>query len=254
MGVEVVLAIPQPPVPTHMHNYKRCVKYVICECYTTTKCSIEYIHYRKFDTHAAIQNTLLTCYCADDISAAKTMLHHHNEDVIGLRPARQNRGAKSINEKDVTDILDALKKLDETNTVRNVNFVALNLSNLPPLMTLATDSDNDNLCIRLSLLEAQMLKFISTRSTSAMATVPLPPLERHAPPSPLERHAPPAPLERHAPPAHPMSRRHQRTQRSDNPLPFVDHDRQADVPLHPASTSNQPTSTLPYFSSENYLY
>ena len=37
------------------------------------------------------------------------MLHHHYEDVIGLRPARQNRGTKSIKEKDVTDILDAIK-------------------------------------------------------------------------------------------------------------------------------------------------
>ena len=168
------------------------------------------------------------------------MLHHHYEDAIGLRPARQNRGTKSLKEKDVTDILDVIKKLDETNTVRNVKFVALNLSNLPPLMTMATDSDNDNLCIRLSLLEAQMLKFISTRSTSAMATVPPPPLERHAPPAPLERHAPPAP---------PMNRRHQRTQRSGDPLPFVDHNRQADVPIHPVSTPIQPTSTSPSFSS-----
>ena len=118
--------------------------------------------------------------------------------------------------------------------------MALNLSHLPPLMTLATDSDNDHLCIRLSLLEAQMLKFISTRSTSAMATVPPPPLERHAPPASLECHAPPAP---------PMSRRHQRTQRSGDPLPFVDHDRQADVPLPPVSTSIRPTSTSPSSSS-----
>ena len=187
-------------------------------------------HKYNSDTHAAIQNTLLTFYCDDDISEAKTMLHHHYEDVIGVRPARQNRGTKSIKEKDVTDILDAIKKLDETNTVRNVKFVALNLSNLPPLMTMASDSDNDNLCIRLSLLEAQMLKFISTRSTSAMATVP-PSLERHAPPAP------------------PMSRRHQRTQRSGDPLPFVDHDRQADVPPHPVSTPIQPTSTAPSSSS-----
>ena len=107
-------------------------------------------------------------------------------------------------------------------------------------MTMATDSDNENLYIRLSLLEAQMLKFISNRSTSAMATVPPPPLERHAPPAPQERHAPPAP---------PMSRRHQRTQRSGDPLPFVDHDRQADVPLHPVTTTIQQTSTAPSSSS-----
>ena len=155
------------------------------------------------------------------------MLHHHYEDVIGLRPARQNRGTKSIKEKDVTDILDAIKKMDETNTVRNVKFVVLNLSILPLLMTMATDSDNDNLCIILSLLEAQMLKFISTGSTSAVATVPPPPLERNAPPAP------------------PVSRRNQHTQRSGDPLPFVDHDRQTDIPLHPVSTSIQTTYTSP---------
>ena len=36
-------------------------------------------------THAAVQNTLLTFYCNDDISEAKTMLHHHYEYVVGLR-------------------------------------------------------------------------------------------------------------------------------------------------------------------------
>ena len=40
-------------------------------------------HKYNSDTHAAIQNTLLTFYCDDDISVAKTMLHHHYEDVIG---------------------------------------------------------------------------------------------------------------------------------------------------------------------------
>ena len=188
------------------------------------------LHKYNSDTHAAIQNTLLTFYCDDDISEAKTMLHHHYEDVIGLRPSRQNRGTKSIKEKDVTDILDAIKKLDESNTARNVKFVALNLSNLPPIMTTATDSDNDNVCIRLSLLEAQMLKFISTKSTSAVATVP-PPLERHAPPAP------------------PVSRIHQRTQCRGDPLPYVDHDRQADVPLHPVSAPILQTSTAPSSSS-----
>ena len=89
-------------------------------------------------------------------------------------------------------------------------------------MTTATDSDNDSVCIRLSLLEAQMLKLISTKSTSAMATVP-------------------PPLERHAPPAHPVSRIHQRTQCRGDPLPYVD--RQADVPLHPVSAQIQQTST-----------
>ena len=84
-------------------------------------------HKYNSDTHAAIQNTLLTFYCDYDISEAKTMLHHHNEVVVGLRPAHQNWGTKSINEKYVTDILDAIKKLDETNTARNRKFVALNL-------------------------------------------------------------------------------------------------------------------------------
>ena len=46
-----------------------------------------------------------------------------------------------------------------------------------------------------------------------------------------------------------MNRRHHRTQRSGDPLPFVDHDRQADVPLHPVSTPIQPTSTAPSSSS-----
>ena len=40
-----------------------------------------------------------------------------------------------------------------------------------------------------------------------------------------------------------MSRRHQRTQRSGDPLSLLDHDRQAYVPLHPVSTPIQSTST-----------
>ena len=68
-------------------------------------------HKYNSDTHAAIQNTLLTLYCDDDISEpeAKTILHHHYGDVIVLGPHRQNRGTKSIKEKDVTDILNAIK-------------------------------------------------------------------------------------------------------------------------------------------------
>ena len=72
--------------------------------------------------------------------------------------------------------------------------------------------------------------FISTKSTSAMVTVP-PPLERHAPPAPT------------------VSRIHQRTQCRGDPLPYVDHDRQADVPLHPVSAPIQQTSTPPSSSS-----
>ena len=53
----------------------------------------------------------------------------------------------------------------------------------------------------------------------------------------------PPPLECHAPPAPHVSGRHQRTNRCGDPIPYVDHDRQADLPLHPVSTPTWKTAT-----------
>ena len=70
------------------------INYFMADSFIVNELLAFTFHKYNSDTHAAIQNTLLTCYCDNDISEAQTMLHHHYEDVIGLRPARQNRGTQ----------------------------------------------------------------------------------------------------------------------------------------------------------------
>ena len=74
-------------------------------------------------------------YGDEDVSEAKTLFHAHYEDVVGPKPARQKRAAdtKTLKEKEVSDILEAMKKLDERGSIRSVKFVAINLTNLPSM-------------------------------------------------------------------------------------------------------------------------
>ena len=80
-----------------------------------------------------METIICNFYGEEDVSEAKTLIHQYYETVIGPRPGRQNRGTKTLKEKEVSDILDAMKKLDESGPQRPVIFVAINLINLPPV-------------------------------------------------------------------------------------------------------------------------
>ena len=72
-------------------------------------------------------------FYGEDVSEAKTLIHQHYETVIRPRPGRQNCGTKTLKQKEMSDILDAMNKIDESGPQRHVIFVAINLINLPPI-------------------------------------------------------------------------------------------------------------------------
>ena len=75
--------------------------------------------------------SLICNFCGEkDVSEAKTLIHQYYETVIVPRSGRQNRGTKTLKQKEVSDILDAMKKLDESGPERPIICVAINLINL----------------------------------------------------------------------------------------------------------------------------
>ena len=85
------------------------------------------------DNMKDLETIICNFYKEEDVSEAKTLIHQYYEIVIGPRPGRQNRGTKTLKEKKMLDILDAMKKLDESGPQRPVICVAINLINLHPV-------------------------------------------------------------------------------------------------------------------------
>ena len=119
-------------------------------------------------------------------------IYEHYEEVIGPRPARQNRGMKTLKEKQVEDIMDAMKKIDESGNDRRVKFVALNLTNLPSIRDQSA-ADNNNVHNRVAILEIQMAELLASNVSEvtvkpcrseqvAIANTPLP-MRRDLPPA-----------------------------------------------------------------------
>lgn len=135
---------------------------------------LAYVFHRyNSDTYDAIQSAILDFYCEEDITEAKTVFHAHYENVIGQRIGRQNRGNKSLKEKEVTDILEAMKKLDESGPQRPVKFVAINLTNIPSTQqpaSLSVSSRNsapDDMGNRLTALEVQVAELVAAKMSMA---------------------------------------------------------------------------------------
>ena len=131
---------------------------------------LAYVSHRyNSDKYDAIQSAILDFYCEEDITEAKTVFHAHYENVIGQRIGRQNRGNKSLKEKEVADILEAMKKLDESGPLRPVKFVAINLTNIPPTQQPASlpVSAPDDVGNRLTALEAQVAELVATKMSMA---------------------------------------------------------------------------------------
>lgn len=120
------------------------------------------------DNRTDIQSALCAFYGDEDVSGAKTLLHQHYEDIIGPKQGRQNRGAKSLKEKEIDDILDGVKKIDENGSQRPVKFVALNLVNLPSLVLPqpASSPPAEDVRPRVSILEMQVAELLKEKMTT----------------------------------------------------------------------------------------
>lgn len=177
-------------------------------------------HKYNSDTHADLLKTLLSFYTEEDVLNAKTAFHEHYEPVIGTFQPRQNRGVKTLKEKHTEDILEAMKKLDESGPDRAVEFCAVNLTNLPPAVPPDTATQpedrpapatvDDDIRPRLNLLEIQMAELLSSR----LAPAPTSRTTQNSPPShtaqpsapPLQRPSVTVPLQ-HPPVAAPPTHR-----------------------------------------------
>ena len=142
---------------------------------------LAYVFHKYNSDHIeAIQSDISRFYCDDDVSEAMTQLFQHYADVVGPKPSRQNRGNRSLKEKEVGDIMEAMKKLDESGPARPVIFVAVNLTNLPSIMRpteLSTSNnrtinDDYNVRHRLTILEMQMAEMLAAKTPSASSPAP----------------------------------------------------------------------------------
>lgn len=127
---------------------------------------LAYIFHRyNSDTCDDIKVTLNNFYGDEDVSDAKSVLHQHYEEIIGPKPARQNRGAKTLKQKEIDDIMEATKKLDEHGPQRKVKFVALNLTNLPsiPARVQLNNNDDHDIHNRMSVMEKQMAELLASQ-------------------------------------------------------------------------------------------
>ena len=99
-------------------------------------------HTYSADTADDIRHVICRFYGKEDVSIAKNAIYGHYEEVIVPRPAGQNRGMKTLKEKEVEDIMDAMKKIDESGNDRRVNLLHLNLTNLPSIRDQSADNNN----------------------------------------------------------------------------------------------------------------
>lgn len=108
-----------------------------------------------------IRSTVLSFYCDDAVSDAKRLLWEHYEFLLPAWEGRRSTNKKSLREKEIDDILKAIKLIDSkipTNALP-VTFVAVRLSNIP-LMNKPCDKPADastpDLNARMMKLEQQM--------------------------------------------------------------------------------------------------
>ena len=138
-------------------TYDMAVNYVVNEL-------LAFVFFKyNADNMKDLETLICNFYGEEDVSEAKTLIHQYYETVIGPRPGRQNRGTKTLKQKEVSDILDAMKKLDESGPERPIIFVAINLINLPPISQIHQISTTIplNLAHNVSNLETQVSELMA---------------------------------------------------------------------------------------------
>jgi hypothetical protein len=93
-------------------------------CYTL-------FHYES-STRDALFKLLIEFYSPNEFFCAKTALWELHGDFLGARPARVTTKARPAHEADLNDIIDAVRKFDDTeDDVSMPVFGAINLARLP---------------------------------------------------------------------------------------------------------------------------
>ena len=97
-------------------------------------------------------------YTSDAVIVAKKLLWQHYGDSLPSKVNRTSRGTKTPKQKNLEDILEGIKVLDETVDTLPVQFCAINLNNLPAK---CAPEDPSDIRIRISTLESQMTERLS---------------------------------------------------------------------------------------------
>ena len=108
------------------------------------------------DTMDSIRDVVINFYGPEAISDAKTCLWRHYDEVLPVWENRRNTGNRSLKEKEVEDILKAMRTIDEhfsTSPTLPTQFVAANLANLPPLGPVIQPVVSDELNSRMTRME-----------------------------------------------------------------------------------------------------
>ena len=122
-------------------------------------------------------------YSADAVADAKlTLWQNYGVNGHDARPRwedrRQTRGTKSVKDKELTDLLDGVKAIDQmycdTQELPTI-FVAVNLLNVPPCKP--TGSNDDDLTHRVRNLEQQMDEVLLMKLSYANVANPPAPMQ-----------------------------------------------------------------------------
>ena len=100
--------------------------YILCTDHICNKwhISVQLLAFVFFKYNADNRKDLETIICnfygEEDVSEAKTLIHQYYKTVIGPRPGRQNRGTKTLKEKEVSDILDVKYNADNRKDLETI--------------------------------------------------------------------------------------------------------------------------------------
>ena len=96
-------------------------------------------------------------YTSDAVIVSKNLLWQHYGDSLPSKVNRTSRWTKTMKQKNLEDILEGIKVLDETVDTLPVQFCAINLNNLP---VKCAPEDPSDIRIRINTLESQMTEML----------------------------------------------------------------------------------------------
>ena len=114
--------------------------------------------YYDADSLNELRTTIDHFYTTDSVVSAKNLLWEHYSEQLLPKKNRTNRGPKTQKEKNLDDIMEAVKILDEKTDDLPVEICAVRLNNLPPRSKPRNTNDVAN---RVTVLESQVVELLS---------------------------------------------------------------------------------------------
>lgn len=119
-------------------------------------------YYYDSDDLDALRESTDQFYSCDAVSRAKDVLWEHYSNELPAKKHRINKGNKSIKVKNLDDIMEAVKHLDENVDNLPVQFCALQLGNIPPR---TASQKTDEVGDRVTALELQLTELMDEKES-----------------------------------------------------------------------------------------